>query len=231
MPQSIEGWNWVIDRIDLNFGEVFSSLPLGSRMLDVGCGVGYLEDYLLKKGFLKIDAIDLSDEQIQVAKEKLLEHGFDHNVVNFHIADAFDYLRLAQGYDVVVMLDFLEHFTKDEIIELLQLSYRALNEDGILLLRVSNADNPIFAHYFYRDFTHETPFVPDSIHQILSIAGFKVLKVEYEKLPKIEMKGVHIRFIGRLRRWIRLAGLKVFAEFLGISHDAFTEDLIAVARK
>lgn len=62
MPQTVEGWNWVIDRIEVNFGDIFSSLPKDSLILDVGCGVGYLEHYLLKKGFTRIEAIDLSEE-------------------------------------------------------------------------------------------------------------------------------------------------------------------------
>jgi len=53
-------------------------------------------------------AVDLFEEQIRVVKEKLAEHGFEYtnNKVKFYVADAFDYLRKAEGYGVIVMIDF-----------------------------------------------------------------------------------------------------------------------------
>lgn len=94
MPQTREGWNWVIDRSELNLGNIFSSIPKNSRILDVACGVGYLEHYLLKKGFINIYAIDLSEEQINVAKEKLKSFNIDwEGKVKFEIADVFEYLK------------------------------------------------------------------------------------------------------------------------------------------
>jgi len=103
--------------------------------IDVGCGVGYLEHYLLKRGFRKIEAIDLCEEQIQVAEEneeKLKEYGLQYSgKVKFEVADAFDYLRTAQNYDVIAMIDFLEHFRKEEVIQLLQFSFHALRKGGV----------------------------------------------------------------------------------------------------
>ncbi len=221
MPRTEKEWNWVLDRIDLNFGDIFSSLSRESLILDVGCGVGFLEHYLLKKGFTRIDAIDLSEEQIQVAKEKLAEHGFEHTKVNFYVADAFDYLRKSKGYDVIAMIDFLEHFTKDKVISLLELSYRALNDGGLIILRVINADNPMFARFFYRDFTHETAFTPNSIRQCLLSSGFRVIKIDYEKLPSRS----------GLKSCIHALRLKILSKLFAIPVEAFSEDLIAVGRK
>ena len=73
MPKTLEGLEWAIGRIELNFGEFFDLIPRDSPILDIACGVGYLEYYLLKKGFIKIDAVDLSEEQIQIAKNILRE--------------------------------------------------------------------------------------------------------------------------------------------------------------
>jgi SAM-dependent methyltransferase len=226
MPQTIEGWNWVIDRIELNFGNIFSSISKDSLILDVACGVGYLEHYLLKEGFTRIEAIDLSEEQIQVAKQKLKHRLQYTDKVKFKVADAFDYLRTARGYDLIAMIDLLEHFQKDRVIELLQLSFRALNEGGLLIVRTINADNPMFARFFYHDFTHEIPFTPDSIQQCLEIAGFKVLTIDYEKIPALKIGKRHI-----IKRWVKSAGLKVLGKFLGISSAAFSEDLVVVSKK
>lgn len=53
-----------------------------------------MEHYLLKKGFTQIHAVDISEEQIQVAKSKLNEHGFDFaDKVQFYLSDAFEFLK------------------------------------------------------------------------------------------------------------------------------------------
>jgi hypothetical protein len=40
MPQSPEVWQWVIDRIDVNFGPFFESIRRDAPVLDIPCGVG-----------------------------------------------------------------------------------------------------------------------------------------------------------------------------------------------
>jgi len=39
ISQTAEGWNQVVDEIELNFGDIFSSLPKDSTILDVGHGL------------------------------------------------------------------------------------------------------------------------------------------------------------------------------------------------
>lgn len=227
MPTTPEGWAWVLDRIRLNFDDVLGPLPHTSRILDVACGVGYLECYLLRQGFQHLDSIDVSEEQMAVAKQKLAEYGIDFSgKVKFVVADAFDYLRKSDGYDVVAMFDIIEHFNKEDIGRLLGLTYAALRPGGMLLLRTINADNPLFGRYFYHDFTHETPFTPDSMRQCMAGVGFKIDKLDYEKVGPGKRT-----LMGWLRGKTRSAGLRLLAKFLGISPAAFTENLVVVARK
>lgn len=198
-------------------------------VLDVGCGIGYLEYYLLKKGFTGIHAIDLSEEQLQAAREKLLKLGLKYeNRIKFEAVDTFEYLRKNKGY-VVVMLDILDHLRKDKVIELLKLVWDTLFDNGFIIIRVTNADNPLFARFFYRDFTHETPFTPNSIRQCLSIAGFRIVHVDYENIPQLE-RG-HFRILWRFLYFIRISALRFIAKFLGIRSAAFAEDIIVVGKK
>lgn len=227
IPQDDKGWNWVLGRIESNFGDVFASLPKACHILDVGCGVGYLEDYLLKQGFENIDCVDISPEQIEVAKQKLADWGINHKgKVTFTAASAFDFLEGAHAYDLVAMFDFIEHFKKDEVLRLLNLSYKALNPGGRLLLRTINANNPLFGQNFYHDFTHETPFTPDSIQQCMAALDFSLEKVDYEEISSVEDS-----LIQRLKSEIRTGGLRVLAKFLRICPKAFSENLVVVARK
>ncbi|MGB9588712.1 MAG: hypothetical protein ACPL7O_11090, partial [Armatimonadota bacterium] len=115
------------------------------------------------------------------------------------------------------------------------LSRDALRDNGLIIARMTNADNPLFGRYFYRDFTHETPFTPSSIRQCLHLVGLNVLKIDYEKkgyyeeLP--EQKLWQSRISQLLRRLIRSLGLGLLQNFLGIPVTSFAEDLIVVAKK
>lgn len=128
------------------------------------------------------------------------------------------------------MIDFLDHLRKDEVIELLQLSSHVLREGGFLIIRTTNADNPMFARFFYRDFTHETPFTPHSLGQCLNASGFDVIKIGYEVIPKTH-RSRRLELASRLKRVVRWIGLWFLGKLLGVPPDAFTEDLIAVGRK
>lgn len=226
MPKTIEGWQSIVERFDLNFGNFLSLELLNDLVLDLPCGVGYLEYYLLRKGFTDIHAVDLSEEQIQVAKGKLQEYGLEHNgKIVFHISDAFEFLKRSEGYRLIAVIDFLEHLDKDRVIEFLDLANGAMQNGGLLFIRVVNADNPMWGRNFYRDFTHQTPFTPDTLRQCLNITEFDVIKIDYEAIPKSS------RFISRIKHKVQWMGRLLLGRFYGIPPEAFAENLVAVGRK
>jgi cyclopropane fatty-acyl-phospholipid synthase-like methyltransferase len=224
MPKTPEEWNRVEQRIEDNFGLFLNEIPLDGAILDIPCGVGYLEHFLLKKGYSNIRAVDLSKEQIQVARDKLREHNVEWaGMVQFTHADAFKYLKQHQAnFHAIAEIDFLEHLPKDKVMEVLRLSHRALRKDGLLFVRVINAENPMWGKHFYHDFTHETPFTQDTLRQCLDMSNFETLKIDFEVLPASA---------GRLRQTLRWSALWILGRLLGIKPAAFTEDLIAIARK
>lgn len=226
IPKNKTEWYYVLGRIDMNFAEILLSVKKESPVLDIACGVGYLEEYLLKQGFTNIHAIDLSEEQMNIAKEKLQEKNIDYKgKVKFIIRDAFEYLKDNTGYNIVAAIDFLDHIPKSKIMEFLQLAYNAMQKDGFLFVRITNAENPTFGARFYSDFTHETLFTKMSLQQCLEATGFKVLTIDYERMPLPDNKFKIIKQI------IRKVGLKILGTFLGISSEAFVDDIIAIAKK
>lgn len=227
MPRSEDEWRHTIQRLELNFGRFLANIPRDTPVLDLPCGVGYFEHYLLANGFSNIDAVDLSAEQIEVAKIKLAEYGYSlSDNVRFHVQDAFEFLHgKTSAYGAIMVIDFIEHLEKSKILEFLYLAHQALRVNGRILIRTINADNPVWGRYFYHDFTHETAFTPDSLRQCLSVVGFTVETVDYEILPRPSG-------IARRIKWhIRRSGLYVLGKFLGTPVAAFTEDLVAVGRK
>lgn len=227
IPQTLEGWNWALERIELNFGDIFSLMSKNSAILDVGCGVGYLEDYLLKKGFTKIDALDFSEEQIQIARQKLKKyHPEFYKKVQFIVADAFEYLsKIRNSYDLIAMIDFIEHLSKGKIIKILKLSFNTLSKGGFLILRTINGDNPIFPSFFYRDFTHETPLTSASLKQCLNITGFEIVRISYELMPREKS------FSKKFKQFTRELIFRIIEKLFGVPYKGFAKDLVAVARK
>ncbi|MGA1343438.1 MAG: class I SAM-dependent methyltransferase, partial [Hyphomonas sp.] len=60
-----------------------------------------------------------------------------------HEQKALDFLvRGDNGYDMIVMLDIIEHFTREELFPLLREVYRKLRTGGRLILSVPNAESP-----------------------------------------------------------------------------------------
>lgn len=141
------------------------------------------------------------------------------------MADALEYLKKVNGFDIVVMIDLLEHFKKDEALELMHLTHKALKNGGFFLIRTPNAENPLFGR-FYDDFTHETPFTRSSLRQILASLGFQVLKVDFERQSYI--RGGLFK---HLKQTTRSLGLGILAKFLGLAPAAFSGDIIAVGKK
>ncbi|MGQ0671032.1 MAG: class I SAM-dependent methyltransferase, partial [Actinomycetota bacterium] len=106
----------------------YKYLPLLERcdrrvpVLELGCGGGLTMDYLKRVGFTSVEGIDISQEQIEVARAR----GLDVTA-----ADVFEYVDPRQEtYGAIVALDFIEHFTKDEVLRLLTSVYRALKDGG-----------------------------------------------------------------------------------------------------
>jgi SAM-dependent methyltransferase len=136
-----------------------------AKILELGCGPGYLLEYLKSKGFDNILGIDISKEQVEIAVAKGLR------AVE---GDVFDFLRSnSEKYDLIFAFDFIEHFTKDELIELTNLIYQNLKDGGVLIIRTPNGEGIFAGYVIYGDLTHQTIFTPNSLVQLLKLVGFK----------------------------------------------------------
>jgi hypothetical protein len=74
--------------------------------------------------------------------------------------------------DTVVTFDVIEHFTKDELIDLADAIYGALKLGGGWIIHVPNANSPFVGAVRYGDYTHELAFTPAAIQQLLKASGF-----------------------------------------------------------
>jgi len=187
-------------------------------VLDIGCGQGFMLRYLQSAGFTNLTGVDISGEQIAIANEK----GF--NAIQ---ADAFQFLREGENqYDVILAIDIIEHFKKEELFELLQLIHLALKPGGILILQTPNGEGLMPGYVIYGDLTHCTILSPLSLKNILTVINFENIRVK-ELGPAFF---VHFPlFIG----WQIIRVLAMMVKFLEIGRiqKYWTESIICSCQK
>lgn len=114
---------------------------------EAGCGPGIMLRYLAGEGFSNLSASDISAREVVLARQ-----------TGANVAVAHSQVDLAQqpteSLDCIIAIDFIEHLARDEVIEFLAQSNRALSGGGSLILRMPNGDSPLVGRNLYNDITH-----------------------------------------------------------------------------
>ena len=120
--------------------------------------------WLQRQGYEKAEGIDISPQQTGIAQ--LL------GVRNIHTGDLRLYLKKNRSrYATIFLKDILEHFSHDEILEVLTLVNKSLEPGGVCVIQVPNGVSPFVGNILYGDFTHRTAFSERSLRQILRWSG------------------------------------------------------------
>jgi 2-polyprenyl-3-methyl-5-hydroxy-6-metoxy-1,4-benzoquinol methylase len=134
-------------------------------IVEIACGNGRMLDLLKDLGYTNITGVDISPEQVQLAKK------FCKNVEQ---ANALDWLESHPNCcDLIICMDMIEHLYKDEVLRFLDSCNKALKPGGKLILQTVNGDSFWGASARYHDFTHELSFGYNSLTRLLNITGFK----------------------------------------------------------
>ncbi len=134
-----------------------------SRCLDIACGAGMFLHYLKERGYRNITGVDISAEQVALAKQ-VCGTVFE--------CDANEFLADGKKFDLITILSFIEHLTRDEAMDFLDNVHRALSPGGRVILVTPNADSPFASHMRYGDLTHEVIYKRSSLSSLLSACGF-----------------------------------------------------------
>jgi 2-polyprenyl-6-hydroxyphenyl methylase/3-demethylubiquinone-9 3-methyltransferase len=114
----------------LRTGWILGELPAGSRVLDVACGAGFLANPLAAAGH-RVTGIDVSLESLAVAR------GHDPTGTVAYLAMDARSLALPDGrFDVVCMMDFLEHLEDRDAV--IREAARVLRPGGWLYFHTFN---------------------------------------------------------------------------------------------
>ena len=133
-----------------NRQELIHLLPSNkdARIVDLGCGFGTFVKPSMDAGYNHVEGYDISQEQVKVAHQL--------GIKNVHCMDIDGFFTKGEKVDVLVGLDIIEHFTKDELMNFLTKAKQCLNPGGKIILRTPNMDAPHTSLYAYGDISHET---------------------------------------------------------------------------
>ena len=191
-------------------------LPSGSHVLDVGCGLGGSAFVMARKFGLTVDGIDLSNNMLAIAADKLKQYQLDDSV-HFRHGDCLQ-LENNNQYDAIYSRDVFLHIADKP--RLFSVLYAALRVGGRLQFTdYCCGDKPwakVFGAYV-NDRGYSLHTLPE-YSELISEAGFakvecedltthfvKILRNDLQKIETLELSGsirdkLRQSWLGKLER-------------------------------
>jgi 2-polyprenyl-3-methyl-5-hydroxy-6-metoxy-1,4-benzoquinol methylase len=159
-----------------------------SIILDYGSGPGFLAKKLLDKNF-KVAALDFSHETIKVLNNKLNSY---QNFIGAYDISQIDLLK--KKFDLIFVIEVVEHLNDDFLNELLDNVYSLLSENGKVIITTPNnerlEDSYIYSPFgdvvFHR-WQHVRSWDANSLNKKLNEKGFKnnqLIETHFFNKPK-----------------------------------------------
>ena len=114
-------------------------LPASPKILDMGCGAGY-HSKALRSFRAMVTGIDISEKAIQIAQSK-------NSGCRFEVMDFMNMGDDIGCFDGIISIATLMHIKKDDLPVVFSQINKRLNDDGFLLLIVSNGNGKTELHF------------------------------------------------------------------------------------
>jgi 2-polyprenyl-3-methyl-5-hydroxy-6-metoxy-1,4-benzoquinol methylase len=179
------------------------SIPPQGRLLEIGFGSGHFLSWAKSVGF-KVVGVEVNSQFVDSAKAKGLE------VYQLPLQQISQLNSSHSQFDVVVLLDVLEHLYPDEIIRLFKELRSVLAPGGAVVCRFPNGLSPFSTQTQWADLTHVTVLTPERMRQIGVVTGFEVKRF-YNSYRSL--------LVGKRPKWQKIVLYKlrdVFETVLGL---------------
>lgn len=154
-----------IKQFAFNYKKYFELKNKQIKILDIGIGRGEMLSCCKEWGYYNYKGIDISPDTINFCLSLGLNCQLIDNLVEW-------LTKHSEEFEIITMLDVLEHIKKDEIIPLLKTLKRSLTINGTLIIQTPNMQAPDAQLHRYNDITHEVGFSEHSLSQVLLAANF-----------------------------------------------------------
>lgn len=175
----------------------------GKKILDIGCGNGYLSQKLIKKSNIVI-GLDINSEKLKEKNVDLVIHDLNNNSLPIK----------TESIDIIVSCHCFEHLYRPDRV-LLEIK-RVLKKEGYAIVSVPNYASPDFClkllsgkgfhdPYVYEDGTmeewtfyyHHKYFTYYSLKRLLECTGFRVEKV-ITPIPSLSTRYNRMNILSRI---------------------------------
>jgi len=158
------------------------ALPPGARILDVGCGSGWLSEFFARLGY-DVTGIDISDELIAMARDRVerVPYEVDHETAlrcRFLTQD-IEIAALPEKFDAAICYDSLHHFEDER--KVFQHLAAMLDVGGLLFIleghkpSAGSATEDELQDVMRQYGTLESPFSGDYLRALLDEHGLAVV--------------------------------------------------------
>ena len=150
--------------------ELGDRLPVGARVVELGCGGGTDETRALAERF-RLTGVDLSEGQLQRARERV-------PAADYLLADVTTVEFPRGSLDAVASFYVLNHVPRELLTPLFERIHRWLRTDGLFLATLGASDLPGWTGDFLGAPSYFSGFPPETNVRLLREAGFSLLREE-----------------------------------------------------
>ncbi len=213
------------DYIDYNLKSVFKSVGYKNiKVLEIGPGLGEFESYLNDKKIFDIDIVD-NDKSVldYVSKNYRIKNKFLINKMS-----ALD--KKLGSYDVILLMQVLEHLPASEYAFTLKTLFEHLKTNGYLIIVVPNSNNPLGLVERYADLQHTGAFTTQSLKDLLNLAEIKNYQTEIRgyEIPPIGLLNIVRIFLQKILHFVLLLMMVVNG---GLFFKTMTPNIMLIIRK
>jgi len=199
---------------------ILRKYKLKGKVLEIGCGKGYLLNELKKEGIYECFGIEPSPTASKFAMEN-----FGLNIKNelFNGKSAFTFL-----FDVVILVDVIEHLNNPR--EVFNNIRRVLKPGGIVIVSTGNINSlnyKLFGKYwgYFRSWEHISFFNKNSINKLCKLTNFEIIEIK-----KFSYNGSLFKNIITIVVNFLLLGKNILKYFLNhFFHKSFSYSLVRLA--
>ena len=183
---AVDTYNLIAHEYDNQFGtdytdalyiDKFLDSLNGKEILDIGCGLGNLTNYMNEHGF-NVIGIDLSDEMLKIAKSK-------YKNITFKKMDMRN-ITIDKQFDGISLLYSLFHLTKKEVEMVLPKYYNLLKQNGkmLVILQDGNGEKVVKEPLNKSLLMFVNYYNMKEITNILEKYNFNIIYSAYKKGPE-----------------------------------------------
>lgn len=152
--------------------DLIDRLEMNSKILDVGCGAGIpIDQYLVEKEF-RVTGIDISSEQIRLARDNVLQ-------AEFQVNDMAEIVFPDNSFDSVISFYAIFHVKREEHQQLFEKFFSIIKAGGYLLVTMGSEEWE-GVEDFYGSEMFWSHFGVDKNLEIIENSGFKIVNHEID---------------------------------------------------